>query len=176
MVIQQNKRHSVSAVLLLLFVTAILLFPWIIDFRMVSDEPDLFDLPIFFWATRALCAIGIVPCLLCAIYYVIQLFSKEPLIEICDSYFYDHSSAVSVGKIRWQDIRAAYVKGAFFVLELKMPDQYLHRLNAWQRFLVKTNKKMKYGDICISPERFKDRANEFLTVFWETWERCGSHG
>ena len=99
------------------------------------------------------------------IYLFKQLFSKEPLIEICDEYFYDNSSAISLGKIDWSEMERVYIKGGFLNIKLKNPEPYLREKNWLQMLMIKGNYRLGYGDVCISPERFKKEAESFIDEF-----------
>ena len=104
-------------------------------------------------------------CAATVVYYIKQLFSKEPLIEICDAYFYDRSSAISVGKIAWEDMKNVCVRSGFLNIELKNPDRYFEKMNRIQRILIKWNSKLGYGAVCISTQRFQKQKAEFLEEF-----------
>lgn len=87
------------------------------------------------------------------------------MIEICDDYFYDKSSAISLGKIAWYDMEKVYVKGGFLNIILKNPDKYFGKKNWFQRLMIKGNLKLGYGDACIGAERFKKDAKRFEEEF-----------
>ena len=93
------------------------------------------------------------------------MLSKGPLIEICDEYFYDNSSAISLGKIDWSEMERVYIKGGFLNIKLKNPEPYLRKKNWLQMLMIKGNYRLGYGDVCISPERFKKEAESFIDEF-----------
>ena len=99
------------------------------------------------------------------VYLFKQIFSKEPLIEICDEYFYDNSSAISLGTIDWSEMERVYIKGGFLNIKLKNPEPYLRKKNGLQMLMIKGNYRLGYGDVCISPERFKKEAESFIDEF-----------
>ena len=166
MIIKQKKGHTVGLLVIVLLFFAVFLLAFLIK---MENDPDEYS----FWIDNALGYYGLkVACLLFAIllavvgvWLVKQLFSKEPLIEICDAYFYDHSSAISLGKISWSDMERAYMKGGFLNIELKNPEKYLSKKNWLQKLMIKANLKLGYGEVCISIERFKKEAQEFYIEF-----------
>ena len=99
------------------------------------------------------------------VYLFKQIFSKESLIEICDEYFYDNSSAISLGKIDWSEMERVYIKGGFLNIKLKNPEPYFKNKNWLQMLMIKGNYRLGYGDVCISPERFKKDGAKFLEEF-----------
>jgi hypothetical protein len=99
------------------------------------------------------------------IYLFKQIFSKEPLIQICDEYFYDNSSTISLGKIAWSEMERVYIKGGFLNITLKDLRPYLAKKKRLQLLMIKANHKLGYGDVCISPERFKKESESFIDEF-----------
>jgi hypothetical protein len=77
----------------------------------------------------------------------------------------DNTSAISLGKIAWSDMEKVYVKGGFLTIKLKNPEAYFERMNWLQMLMIKANLKLGYGDVCISPQRFKKQAEEFVEEF-----------
>ena len=151
MIIKQNKGHTFFlAAVSLLFTVLFLLFAF-------AEFVGVFR--------RLLCLLCVALLGATTVYAFRQLFSKEPLIEICDEYFYDNSSAISLGKIAWEDMERAYVKSGVLNIDLKNPEEYIARMNWLQRFFIKGNVKMKYGNVCISTERMKKHKKEFFEEF-----------
>ncbi|MBQ7364075.1 MAG: hypothetical protein IJW46_00560 [Clostridia bacterium] len=171
MIIKQNKRHTLKNCAFALLCLLILLVPLFVDLPIFEEGAPEWIEAVLTWAIRVIDIFCILFLLYGFCYYVRELFSSDVLIEICDDYFYDHSSAIAIGKVRWEDIEDAYIKGAYFTVVLKHPEKYLEGFGTIRRLLVRINKKMKYGDICISPDRFREEAAEFLRVFQQTWER-----
>jgi hypothetical protein len=166
MIIKQNKGQTLLYAFLTLIVLVGCFFVAFFDLREVSHEPSiLIDNAVIYWIFRLLgfaCGVFFV----CGeVYLVKQMFSKEPLMELCDEYFYDNSSAISLGKIPWEDMESAYIKGGFLNIKLKEPDYYFKRKSGFLRLLIKLNLKLGYGDICISPQRLKNYSEEFITEF-----------
>jgi hypothetical protein len=166
MTIKQNKGQTILfAVITLIAVIGLFCFS-IFDIRKLPhDYSFILDNVIIYWGFRVLCFVG---CFLAAagdVYLFKQIFSKEPLIVICDEYFYDNSSAISLGKIAWSEMERVYVKGSFLNIKLKNPEPYLRKKNWLQMLMIKGNYKLGYGDVCISPERFKKEASNFIEEF-----------
>ena len=105
---------------------------------------------------------SIVVTLACTVYAIKELFSKEPLIELCDDYLLDNSSAISLGKIRWDDMERIYIKNNFLNIKLKNPGVYFHDKNRLQMLLIKANLKLGYGDVCISALTLQKDAKAFF--------------
>ena len=166
MKILQNKGQTAGYALIMLVVTVGLFCFFLFDMRDMPHKPTiLLDLAPVYWGFKLLCLICSVVCAAATVYCIKQLFSKEPLIEICDAYFYDRSSAISVGKIAWEDMKNVYVRSGFLNIELKNPDTYFEKMNRIQRMLIKGNAKLGYGVICISTQRFEKQRKEFLEEF-----------
>ena len=166
MIIKQNKSQTFCSAVFILLITGLFLFFVVVDFREIPHKPSLLlDSAVFFWAFRGLCAVFFLITALCTLYFIRQLFVKEPLIEICDDYLFDNSSAVSLGKINWDDIERAYIKGGFLNIKLKNPGVYFHDKNWIQMLLIKANIKLGYGDGCISTQRFQKDAKAFFEEF-----------
>ena len=166
MTIKQNKGQTILFAVITLIAVVGLFCLAIFDMRKLPhDYSIILDNVVVYWAFKLLC----VACFFFAtagdIYLFKQLFSKEPLIEICDEYFYDNSSAISLGKIDWSEMERVYIKGGFLNIKLKNPEPYLRKKNWFQMLMIKGNYKLGYGDVCISPERFKKEAESFIDEF-----------
>ena len=163
MIIEQNKKQTLKNAVITLFATALFFVFLIVDFRAMPHKPSLLiDSAVLFWGFRVLCAASMVVTLACTVYFVKQLFSKEPLIEICDDYLFDNSSALSLGKIRWDDMERVYIKNNFLNIKLKNPGVYFHDKNGLQMLLIKANLKLGYGDVCISAQTLQKDAKAFF--------------
>ena len=166
MKIKQNKGQTILfAVITLIAVVGLFCFA-IFDIRKLHhDYSFILDNAVAYWVFKSLCFVGCFFATAGDIYLFKQLFSKEPLIEICDEYFYDNSSAISLGKIDWSEMERVYIKGGFLNIKLKNPEPYLRKKNWLQMLMIKGNYKLGYGDVCISPERFKKEAEGFIDEF-----------
>ena len=166
MTIKQNKGQTILfAVITLIAVVGLFCFA-IFDIRKLHhDYSFILDNAVAYWVFKSLCFVGCFFATAGDIYLFKQLFSKEPLIEICDEYFYDNSSAISLGKIDWSEMERVYIKGGFLNIKLKNPEPYLRKKNWLQMLMIKGNYKLGYGDVCISPERFKKEAEGFIDEF-----------
>ena len=100
MIIKQKKWQTLLyAILTLVFAIGFLCFT-IFDIRNIPhDYHFLLDHAFFYWLYRFICFICAILTTIVDVWFFKQMFSKKPLIEICDEYFYDHSSAISLGKI-----------------------------------------------------------------------------
>ena len=166
MIIKQNKGQTILYAFLTLIVLAGCFFIAFFDLRQVPHEPSfLIDNAVIYWIFRLLGFACGAFCVFGEVYFIRQMFSKEPLVEICDEYFYDNSSAISLGKITWEDMESAYIKGGFLNIKLKSPEVYFSRKNKLRLMLIKLNLKLGYGDVCISPQRLKNHSEEFIAEF-----------
>jgi len=166
MTIKQNKGQTILfAVITLIAVVGLFCFA-IFDIRKLPhDYSFILDNAVAYWVFKSLCFVGCFFATAGDIYLFKQLFSKEPLIEICDEYFYDNSSAISLGKIDWSEMERVYIKGGFLNIKLKNTEHYLRKKNWLQMLMIKGNYKLGYGDVCISPERFKKEVESFIDEF-----------
>ena len=166
MTIKQNKRQTILyAVIVLLAVIVLFCFAFF-DMRKLPHEYFfLLDNALIYWGFRVLCFVCCFFAVAGDVYLFKQIFSKRPLIVICDEFFYDNSSAISLGKIAWSEMERVYIKGGFLNIKLKDPDPYLAKKNWLQFQMIKANYKLGYGDVCISPARFKKHATDFIDEF-----------
>ena len=165
MVMKQKKGQTVLYALVV-FVAVVLLFCFaVFDFRNVSEDFALFDNPVIYWILRGLSFVFFFFAVAGDVYLLKQLFSKEPLVEVCDEYFYDNSSAISLGRILWSDMEQVYVKGGFLNIKLKNPEVYFAKKNRFQMQMIQANLKLGYGDVCLSPQRFKKDRGRFFDEF-----------
>lgn len=166
MIIKQNKKQTILYAIITLM-AAIGLFCFVIfDMRKFPhDYSFILDNVVVYWAFKLLCLACCFFAIAGDIYLFKQIFSKNPLVEICDEYFYDNSSAISLGKIDWSEMERVYIKGGFLNIKLKNPEPYFKNKNWLQMLMVKGNYRLGYGDVCISPERFKKEASNFIDEF-----------
>lgn len=166
MIIKQKKGQTLLYLIWLLATTALFLSFWIFDFREFSHKASFFlDHAVGFWLFRGCCLAALFVTVAANVYFCKQLFSKKPLIEICDDYFCDNSSAIALGRIAWSEMESASLKGKFLSIKLKNPQRYIPKKNLLQRLMIKANQKLGYGDVCISAERFKKDGDKFLEEF-----------
>ena len=166
MTIKQNKFQTILYAIIT-FVAAAGLFCFVIfDIRKLPHEYNfILDTAVVYWLFKALCLIVGFFSAAGGVYLFKQMLSKEPLIEICDEYFYDNSSAISLGKIDWSEMEIVYIKGRFLNIKLKNPEKYFLNKNWLQMLMIKGNQRLGYGDVCISPIRFKKEKENFLNEF-----------
>ena len=166
MTIKQNKKHTVFSFILLFIVAVGMLCFVIFDMRKLPHDYNVvLDNVVVFWIVKILVFVCAFFVAVGDIYLFKQLFSEEPLIVICDEYFYDNSSAISLGKIAWTDMKKVYMKGGFLNIKLKKTDGYLENKNWLQMLMIKSNYWLGYGDVCIGAERFKKESKTFLDEF-----------
>ena len=166
MTIKQNKSQTILYATITLL-AAVGLFCFVIfDMRKLPhDYSVILDNTVMYGLFKILCLVGGFFSAAGGVYLFKQIFSKEPLIVICDEFFYDNSSAISLGKIDWSEMERVYIKGGFLNIKLKNPEPYLRKKNWLQMLMIKGNYRLGYGDVCISPERFKKEKENFLNEF-----------
>ncbi len=166
MIIKQNKGQTLFLAAISLIFTVIFIVFAFADLRSMPHEESIFIDNVFLYCIVKLLTFVAVAFLgVSTVYSVKQLFSKEPLVEICDEYFYDNSSAISLGKISWEDMERAYVKSGVLNIDLKNPEAYIAKMNWLQRLFIKGNVKMRYGNVCINTERMKKHKKDFFEEF-----------
>ena len=166
MIIKHKKGQTLLYAVCTLAATALFLSFWIVDFREFPHERSLLlDNAVAFWSFRVLALLGLFFTIAGGIYLFKQLFSKEALITVCDEFFCDQSSAIAFGKIVWEEIEGASLKGKFLSIKLKNPQPYIQKKNLLQRLMIKGNHKLGYGDVVIASERFKKDWERFLEEF-----------
>jgi len=166
MIIEQNKKNTLLCAVITLVAFIMLLCIVVFDLRKLPHEADfLLDNAIAYWVFRGICFVFCFPVGAGGVYLFGQLFSKEPLAQICDEYFYDNSSAIALGKIAWSDMERVYVKNGFLNIELKNPNAYIAKKNWIAKLLIKGNAMLGYGDVCMSTQRFKNEGEKFLSEF-----------
>ena len=166
MTIKQNKAQTILYAIITLVATVVFFGFVIFDMRKLPHDYSVaLDNTVVYWLFKAMCLIGGFFAAAGGVYLFKQIFSKEPLIEICDEYFYDNSSAISLGKIDWLEMERVYIKGGFLNIKLKNPEQYFENKNWLQMLMIKGNHRLGYGDVCISPVRFKKDEENFLNEF-----------
>lgn len=171
MIIKQNKRQTVFYLIFMVVLVAFCLCFVIIDWKGGSDgNATIADSVFLYWLFKVLCFLCCIVLAAASVYFVRQLFSKKPLIEICDEYFYDNSSTIALGRIEWCDIERVYSKGGYLNIKLKNPQKYFERKNWIQLMLIKSNLKLGYGDACITTQRFSKDAVKFIEEFRKRWE------
>ena len=166
MIIEQNKKQTILYAIITL-IAAVGLFCFVIfDMRKIPhDYSFILDNTVVYWMFKLICLVACFFTTAGEIYLFKQILSKAPLIEICDEYFYDNSSAISLGKIAWSEMERVYVKGGFLNIILKNPEPYLEKKNWLQMLMIKGTYKLGYGDVCMSPLRFEKKAANFLDEF-----------
>ncbi len=119
----------------------------------------------FYLICRIFCGAFLLILIFAAAFGLKTLLSKKPLIEITPEALIDSSSLISLGKILWSDMEFVFVKGAFFSIILKNPEEYLKKASPIKKLLIKWNMKMGYGEVCISPVLFSKDFSEFVRCF-----------
>lgn len=166
MIIKQKKVQTLLFAIANLAVIALFLSFWIVDFRDMPHKQSLvLDNAVAFWIFRVLALLSIFVCVVAEMYFIKQLFSKEPLITVCDDYFCDKSSGIALGKIAWEEMESVCLKDGFLSIKLKNSKPYIQKMNLIQRLVIKGNQKLGYGDICIASTRFKKDWDRLLEEF-----------
>lgn len=166
MIIKQNKWQTILYAMITLIAAVMLFWFAFCDVRNRPHDYNFWiDNAVFYWILRGVSLVCGIFAAAGDVYLFKQMFSKAPLVEICDEYFYDNSSAISLGRIAWEDMESAWIFGGFLNIKLKNPESYFSKKNWIQMRLIKANLKRGYGDVCISPQRFKKNGEKFIDEF-----------
>ena len=90
----------------------------------------------------------------CFIIFVKSIFNNQPLLMVDQHGITDHSSALALGFVPWQDIENIQLRHmlnqTFISVSVKDQEVYLAKMSSLQRNASKTNLKMGYPLINIS--------------------------
>lgn len=149
-----------------IFIAFCLLF-LLFDIRDISDDSP-FNNPIIYYLCK-----GVI--LFCSFFFIFSFVfiiknvikHKDNVIEIYDDYMIDRSTYIALGKIEYKDIEKIYTKGAFICIELKNEEEYLKNIKGLRKFLINSNKKMKYTSISLSDNLLKIGRSELKKLIEE---------
>ena len=119
---------------------------------------------------------------LCGIFCCIKIFDKKPGLVIDKEGVVDNSSAVSVGRIRWEEVTGLRVsrtaRRRFITIDVVHPEIYTSRGGLMQRLLNAANARMFGSPINITPNVLAANADEVLRLLTKAWERykANRHG
>lgn len=167
MKIYPNKKEATKALIGTSFALLLFAFFGFFDIRSISTEDSMFTLDWFYWVFKSFSISMFVLLLSVVIFFIKTLLTKKPIIEISPTGLNDNSSIISLGFIPWSDMERAYLKGMFFTINLKAPEEYLRRVGTLKRIFIKWNLRMGYGQVCISPILISHKIKEFLYAFAE---------
>ncbi len=167
--IKVNKKSAFQAAFGMLLICTIFIFVIFMDLIVPMEGSSITVL--WFFRAFSLC---ILPMSISAfIFFVKKLFSDKPIIEVCDEYFYDDATMLSLGRIPWSDIKYATIEGPYFTIFLKDRDAYLAKANPLKMMLIKSNIKQGLGEISITAALFGTPALEFFRAFNSHFEIDG---
>ena len=167
--IKVNKKSAFQAALGMILICAIFIFVIFMDLIVPMEGSSITVL--WFFRAFSLC---ILPMSISAfIFFVKKLFSDKPIIEVCDEYFYDDATMLSLGRIPWSNISYAAIEGQYFTIYVKDRDAYLKKANPLKRLLIKMNIKQGLGEIVITPALFDASPMEFFRAFNSHFEIDG---
>ena len=149
--------------ILIAFCLLFLLF----DIRDISDDSP-FNNPVIYYLCK-----GVI--LFCAFFFIFSFVFvtknvikyKDNVIEIHEEYMIDRSTYIALGKIEYKDIEKIYTKGAFICIKLKNEEEYLKNIKGLRKFLINSNKKMKYTAITLSDNLLKIGRSELKKLIEE---------
>lgn len=159
--IKVNKKSAWQALLSMIGVSLLLIFFIFMEYIIPNGSEQRVALLI----VRIFCIIFLPFMIYALVFFVKMLISNEPLIEICDEYFYDNANLLSQGKISWSDMSYAAIQGMYFTIYLKDRDAYLKKANFFKKLLIKINIKQGLGEIVITPALFDASPMEFFRAF-----------
>lgn len=167
--IKVNKKSAWQALLSMVGLSLLFIFFIFMEYIIPNGSEQRVALLI----VRIFCIIFLPFMIYALVFFAKMLISNEPLIEICDEYFYDNANLLSQGKISWSDMSYAAIKGQYFTIYVKDRDAYLKKANFFQRLLIKMNIKQGLGEIVITPALFDASPMEFFRAFNSHFEIDG---
>ena len=146
---------------------AFCLFFLIFDIRKITDNSP-FDNPIIYYLCKGVILFGTFFFIFSFVFVTKNVIKyKNNVIEIHEEYMIDRSTYNSLGKIEYKDIEKIYTKGAFICIELKNEEEYLKNIKGLRKFLINSNKKMKYTSISLSDNLLKIGRSELKKLIEE---------
>ena len=167
--IKVNKKSAWQALLSMVGLSLLFIFFIFMEYIIPNGSEQRVALLI----VRIFCIIFLPFMIYALVFFAKTLISNEPLIEICDEYFYDNTNLLSQGKISWSDMSYADIKGQYFTIYVKDRDAYLKKANFFQRLLIKMNIRQGLGEIVITPALFDASPMEFFRAFNSHFEIDG---
>jgi hypothetical protein len=117
---------------------------------------------------------------LCGIYGCIKVFDGRPGLIVDDQGIVDNSSAVSAGRVPWEEIiglRISEIAGQrILVIEVTDPQKYIERCGVFLRMLNAANTKMMGSPINISSNSLKVNFDDLVRRLTEAFERHRAAG
>ena len=116
---------------------------------------------------------------LCGFYCVTRLFDNRPRLILDSTGIIDRSSAISAGRILWQDIRRIDVTQVgsqrFLTFYVTNPRRYLQRGGFFERQMKALNYKFYGSPIHISTSSLQISFGEFSNLVFEYYDRYSSN-
>jgi hypothetical protein len=110
----------------------------------------------------------------CAIHSAIQVFDTRPGFIIDSEGIIDNSSAISAGRVIWEEITGLQVASTygqrFIIIEVVDPQKYVARGNYVRRMLNAANTKKSGSPINITSNCLRIRFDELLHLLTEAFE------
>ena len=149
--------------ILIAFCLLFLLF----DTRDISDDSP-FNNPIIYYLCKGFVLFSALFFTFGVVFIIKNVIKyKDNVIEIYDDYMIDRSTYNSLGKIEYKDIEKIYTKGAYICIELKNEEEYLKNIKELKKFLINSNRKMKYTAISLSDNLLKIGRSELKKLIEE---------
>lgn len=103
------------------------------------------------------------------LYFIIKRFIKPIDILIVDrNGITDNSSAISIGFIPWEDVKASYITSVFtqtfIAVEVEDIDKKLKKLSFFKKIMINLNVKMGYAPVSIVLNSTKYNPQEVLEI------------
>ena len=117
---------------------------------------------------------------LCGIFYFIKVFDRRPGLIIDGEGIVDNSSAVSVGRILWDEMigwRVSEISGQrFLTIDVTEPQKYVERLGFFQRMLNAAIIERVGSPVNIQPNTLNVNFDELVRMLTEAFERHKAAG
>ncbi len=162
--VYRKKSVSIKSFLLMLFTVLLFGFFAFVDVRnlgMLNEEDEL----IKYYILKVLSILLFPIVTWCMIYYLKNIFDKNPILNINEKGLTDRSNVNNfLGTIKWYDIERThlvpYMNGLYFIcIHLKKPEKYFKKKGLFSKMTIK-KKKGAYGHLNISSMYFKNEVSQ----------------
>lgn len=168
----------------LLYILMAVLFCFICAFALLIDVIDPYTSAFSkmagdgftYWLYKLLFLTGVLLFGYAAVFFIKQAVHPKPVLVVNEQGVTDHTSAISLGFIPWQDIKRVYLdrlmNNTFIELEIAQEEKYLSRLNALKRKTVAANKAMGHQIVCITLNATGTDPRDLAPIMQEMLEKA----
>ncbi|MDE6469983.1 MAG: hypothetical protein K2L19_03055 [Eubacterium sp.] len=157
-VIYQNQKGAVVYTMLSIMMTAVCFTGFMVDFSKLNTDYYMASfltsniiITIIF---KLILLFGTIFMGYGAVYFAKRIKRKKPILVVNDKGITDHTSAISVGFIPWDDIERIYIGSQqgnkFIELQIKDEEKYLSNMSFIKKKTVMANKKLGHQIVLIT--------------------------